>query len=223
VDSLVFRFRFNVLDTQQGTPKFTGNVRLGVDGDGDGNVDLFFGISTGQGQTPQIVFQNPDAGKLNVSPSTSGLGTSYGTIATTTSNFSIVQANDGSTYGTGNSNTANVDSFLTFSLPFSTFKTYLEAQLSGVTITLNSFVRFVAFTSTQGNAVNQDVYGLGPLSVTANGNIRFDQGGGFTNYYSASGKVIPEASTVAQVAAFLLSGLSVVLWRRKRSATSRSA
>ena len=219
VDSMVFRVRLNAVASA-----FTGNLRIGVDGNGDGAIDLFFGVSTGQGQTPEIVFQDPVAGKTNVSASTSGLDKAYGTIATTTSNYSYVQANDGSTFATGNgAGTANADMFLTFSLPFSTFKSALEARLSGVTITIDSLVRFLAFTSTQGNAVNQDVYGLGALSDTANANLRFDQGGGFTNYYSSSGAVIPEASTVVQGAMFLVSGLGVVLWRRRLALRRRSA
>lgn len=219
VDSMMFRVRLNAVASS-----FTGNLRIGVDGNGDGAIDLFFGVSTGQGQTPQIVFQDPSAGKTNVSPSTSGLDKVYGTIATTTSNYSYLQADDGSAFATGNgTGTANADMFLTFALPFSTFKSALEARLSGVTITVDSLLRFLAFTSTQGNAVNQDVYGLGTLSDTANANLRFDQGGGFTNYYSSTGAVIPEASTVVQGAAFLLSGLGVVLWRRRLALRDRSA
>lgn len=224
-DSLVFRFRLNELGAQQGTPKFTGNIRLGVDGDGDGNIDLYFGVSTGQAQTPQIVFQNPTgtATNANTSPSTSGLGTSYGTIATTASNYSYTEATDGSAYHTNKPNQPNPDAFLTFAISFNTFKTYLEAQLGGQTITMESFVRFVAFSSTQGNAVNQDVYGLGTLSNTANANLRFDQGGGFTNYYSPNGSVIPEASTAAQAAVFLLTGLSVAVRRRPWLTRGRAA
>ena len=218
VDTMVFRVRLNSVASS-----FTGNLRIGVDGNGDGAVDLFFGVSTGQGQTPEIVFQDPAAGKTNVSASTSGLSKAYGTIATTTANYSYVQADDGSTFATGNgAGTANADMFLTFALPFSTFKSALEARLSGVTITIDSLLRFLAFTSTQGNSVNQDVYGVGSLSDTAVANLRFDQGGGFTNYYSSTGAVIPEASTVVQGAAFLLSGLGVVAWRRKLALRDRS-
>lgn len=213
VDSMVFRVRLNLLGLQQGTPKFTGNIRFGIDGDRDGDIDLYFGVSTGQSQLPEISFQNPDAGKLNVSPSTSGLGTSYGTITTTTSNYSYSQVTDGSAYYTNKVTQPNTDAFLTFAVPFNTFKTYLESQLSGMTITLESYLRFLAFSSTQGNSVNQDVYGISGI-----GDVRYDQGGGFTNFYSANGSVIPEASTVAQAAAFLCSGLGVALWRRKRSA-----
>jgi len=210
----LFRFRLNVVTTQQGTPKFTGNLRLGVDGDGDGDIDMFFGVSTGtNGQFPSIDFQTPTTSALNVSPNTSGLGNNFGTIAGTSSNFSYVQATDGSLYASGSgAGTPDADAFLTIAVPFSSFKTFLESQLSGVTITLDSFVRFVAFSSTQGNTVNQDVYGITGIDT-----VRFDSGGGFTNYYSANGKVVPEASTVAQLGAFVLSGLGVVLWRRKRS------
>lgn len=220
VDSLVFRVRLNLLGLQQGTPKFTGNIRIGIDGDGDGSVDLYFGVSTGVGQVPEITFQNPTgtAVDANTSPNTSALGTDYGAIASTASNYYYSEVTDGSAYYTNKVGTPNTDAFLTFAISFSTFKTYLEAQLSGVTITLDSYLRFLAFSSTQGNAVNQDVYGINGI-----GTVRYDLGGGFTNYYSTSGKVIPEASTVAQAAAFVLSGLGVVLWRRKRAVRSRAA
>jgi hypothetical protein len=219
-DAMVFRFRLNDLGLQQGTPKFTGNIRIGVDGDGDGNVDLFFGVSTTQAQAAEIVFQNPTgtAVDANTSPSTSSLGTSYGNTAGTSANFSYTEVTDGSAYYTNKPAQPNTDAFLTFAISFSTFKTYLEAQLApGTVITLDSFLRFLAFSSTQGNAVNQDVYGLGSLSVTANADMRFDEGGGFTNYYSANGKVIPEPATVVQFSAFALSGLGVVCWRRRRA------
>lgn len=218
-DTMVFRMRLNVVGST-----FTGNARIGVDGDGDGSVDLYFGISTGSGQTPEVVFQNPTGTTTdaNTSPSTSGMGTSYGAIATTSTNYSYGQVTDGSTYGSGNNNAATPDAFLTFALPFSTFKSALESQLAvGTTITVDSLLRFVAFTSTQGNAVNQDIYGVGSYATYKD--VRFDQGGGFSNYYSSTGAVIPEASTVMQGAAFFLSGLGVVLWRRKLVLRDRSA
>lgn len=218
-DAMLFRFRLNALGLQQGTPKFTGNIRMGVDGDGDGSVDLFFGVSTTQAQTPEIVFQNPTgtAVNANTSPSTSALGTAYGTTAGNSANFSYTEVTDGSTYHTNKPNEPNTDAFLTFAISFSTFKTYLEAQLApGTVITLDSFVRFLAFSSTQGNSVNQDVYGLGPLSVSANDNLRFDQGGGFTNYYSANGKVIPEPETMVQFAVFASVGLGMACRRKRR-------
>jgi hypothetical protein len=217
VDSMVFRVRLNQYTTQQGAPRFTGNIRIGVDGDGDGNVDLYFGVSTGQGQNPQIVFQNPTgtAADANTSPSTSALGTAYGAIANTASNYNYSQVTDGSAYHTNKPSQPNTDAFLTFAIPFSTFKTYLQAQLApGTVITLDSMLRFLAFSSTQGNAVNQDVYGLGPLSEGTNDDIRYDSGGGFTNFYSATGQVIPEFSTAMQFGVLMLAGLAGG-WRRR--------
>lgn len=215
VDNLVFRVRLNLLGLNQGTPKFTGNIRFGVDGDGDGSVDLYFGVATGAGQVPEITFQDPTgtAPDANTSPNTSALGSNYGLIATTTSNYSYIEVTDGSTYHTNKVNQPNTDAFLTMAIPFSTFKTNLEAQLSGVTITLSSFLRFLAFSATNSNTVNQDVYGYNGIDTT-----RYDAGGGFTNFYSTDGKVIPEASTALQGLAFALSGLGVMLRRRKRPA-----
>lgn len=209
-DSLVFRVRLNLLTTQQGVPKFNGNIRIGVDGDGDGNVDLYFGVATGAGQTPEITFQNPTgtAPDANTSPNTSALDNRYGTIAASASNYDYSEVTDGSSYYTNKVNQPNTDAFLTFALPFSSFKTYLESQLSGVTITTSSFLRFVAFSATNYNTVNQDLYGSNGI-----GTVRYDQGGGFSNYYGVDGKVIPEASTFAQ---FAMLALGVFGWRRKR-------
>lgn len=221
-DSLVFRVRLNVLGTQQGTPRFTGNIRFGVDGDGDGDVDLYFGVSTAQAQVPIIQFQDPTgtAPNANTSPSTSALGTAYGTISTNASNYSYTEVTDGSNYHTNKPDQPNTDAFLTFALPFSTFKAYLEARLPGKTITLDSFLRFVAFSSTQGNAVNQDVYGLGSLA-DGNATVRYDEGGGFTNFYNGHGSVIPEMSTALQMAVFLMVGLGVSARRPKRANGAR--
>lgn len=221
VDSMLFRFRFNTLTTQQGNPSFTGNPRLGVDGDGDGDVDLYFGLATTQAQQPEIVFQNPDANATNLSPNTSGLSTMYGEMAGTASNYSYVGADDGSSYAANKVNTPTPDAMLTFAIPFSTFKTNLESQLTGVTITVDSFLRFVAFTSTQGNAVNQDVYGIGDLSTY--GDIRYDEGGGFSDYYSSSGQRIPEWSAWFQFGAMLIAAGVFRLWSRRKVRGQTSA
>ncbi len=229
VDSLVFRFRFNVLTTQQGQPKFTGNPRLGVDGDGDGDVDLYFGVSTGSGQNVTIDFQDPTGGAgTNISPSTSGLGNNYGTITGTASNYNYGQVTDGSAILSGSQqNQVTPDAFLTFAVPFSTFASYLGTN-TGLTITTSSALRWVAFTSTQGNAVNQDVYGIPKLGSTdpntgaSYADTRFDQGGGFSDYYFSDGRRFPEPATYAQMAVLLAAGLGLVHWRRRRAAATTS-
>lgn len=224
VNAMVFRFRLNLVASS-----FTGNIRLGVDGNEDGKVDLYFGISTGAGQVPEIVFQNPTgtAPDANTSPNTSALGTSYGAIATNSTNFSYIQAPDGSQYYTNKPTQPNPDMWLTFALPFSTLASTLGAQ-TGTTIDWsNSYLAFVAFSSTQGNAVNQDVYGIPNLTSTVDGtkkgtpwgDVTYSNGGGFTEYFSASGakKPVPEPATVWQLTAFLVAGLMAGRRRLRRA------
>ncbi len=223
-NTMVFRFRLNAVATS-----FTGNLRLGVDGTMDGKVDLYFGISTGQGQTPTIVFQNPTgtATDANTSPNTSALGTVYGSIATTTTNFSYIQAPDGSQYYTNKVAQPNPDMWLTFALPFSTFASVLGTQ-TGTTIDWNlTYLAYVAFSSTQGNAVNQDVYGIPKITSTNPttgaqwGDLAYDQGGGFTEYRSGSGRPVPEPATYLQLGALLGAGL-LLHRRRLRKQASRA-
>lgn len=218
-NAMVFRFRLNAVASS-----FTGNLRLGVDGNMDGKVDLYFGISTGQGQVPTIVFQNPTgtAVDANTSANTSALGTVYGSIATNTTNFSYFQAPDGSQYYTNKVNQPNPDMWLTFALPFSTFASVLGAQ-TGTTIDWDyTYLAYVAFSSTQGNAVNQDVYGIPKITSTNPttgaqwGDLAYSQGGGFSAYASGSGRPVPEPATYLQLGALLSVGLLLQQWRQRR-------
>lgn len=189
-------------------------------------MDLYFGISTGQGQVPVITFQNPTdtAPNANTSPNTSALGTAYGNIATSAYNFSYMQATDGSSYNL-NKPQGNADMWLTFALPFDVFATNLGAQTGATIDWTSSYLAFVAFSSTQGNAVNQDVYGIGkitdtnPATVQQWGDLAYADGGGFTEYYSASGgkKPIPEPASAVQVGMLLLGGAWLTYRRRRRS------
>ena len=210
-NALIFRFRFNAT-----AASWTGNVRLGVDGNNDGRVDLYFGVSSGAGQNPSIDFQNPTGTALNAntSPNTSALGNNYSTIAVNANDFSYFAAPDGSNYYTNKPAAGNADQWLTFAVPFSTFATNLGAR-TGTTINYDTtYLAFVAFTSTQGNAVNQDVYGIGAISTF--GGTRYDQGGGFTTYESGSGRPIPEPATYLQFAALLSAGVLAHRWRQRK-------
>lgn len=221
VDSLLFRFRFNVLTLQQGSPKFTGNPRIGVDGDGDGKIDLYFGISTGAGQAVSIDFQNPTgtAFDANTSPNTSALGNNYGTITGTALNYDYRQVTDGSAFLSGaQQNQVTPDAFLTFAVPFSNFATNLGAQIGQTVDVRFTYLRFVAFTSTQGNAVNQDVYGTTGILTT-----RYDQGGGFSDYYSSDGNYIPEPATYLQFGVLLMAGAGAAWWKSRRNRGSKIA
>jgi len=198
VEMMMFRFTFQEYRAQG----FQANLRLGIDADGDGAVDLYFGPST-SGNPQGIFFQDPTGG-LNVSPSTTSLTKDYGGINLVTTganaNFSYVD--------TG---VAGAAGELTFALPFETLASTLFAQ-TGIVITPESFVRFVAFTSTQSSSINRDIYGLdGGLSST----VRFDApGGGFSDYLDGSGNPVPELSSFVYAAGLLVAGIG--LHRRRR-------
>ena len=209
-NALIFRFRFNLQ-----AASWTGNVRLGVDGNNDGRVDLYFGVSSGAAQQPSIDFQNPTGTALdaNTSPNTSALGNNYSTIAVNANDYAYFAAPDGSNYYTNKPAQGNPDQWLTFAVPFSTFAANLGARTGTVIDYDWTYLAFVAFTSTQGNAVNQDVYGIGAISTF--GGTRYDQGGGFTTYESGSGRPIPEPATYLQFGALVAAGLLVRQLRRR--------
>ena len=179
----LIRVRLNVYDANLG---FTGNLRVGIDANLDGSVDLFYGVK-GYGSTNQrgIVFQNPtNTGiNFNVSPSTTALDSIYNRTAFTTTNYSYTAVNDSTN-----------DAYLTFAVPFIQINDALN--MLGQEITIDSYVRLIAFTSTQDNTINQDVYGTSGVT-----SIRFDEGGGFTearNFYGDI-PVVPEPSTYGAI------------------------
>ena len=179
VQNQIVRMQLNVFDSRG----FRGNLRLGIDADGDGDIDLFYGV-TNQGSSAGIFFQNPGTG-LNVSPSTTSLNPSYGQIALTATNYNYAV-----------SDTVSGDAMLTFAIPFSTVQANLAAN--GVQVTSSTFLRFIAFTATQENSINQDMYGVQGIS----GATRFDSfGGGFTEFQNFDGQtpVVPEPSTYGMI------------------------
>lgn len=166
------RFQFNVFDSKG----FRGNVRLGVDANYDGDIDLFYGVTvTGGNNNSGIFFQNPGTG-LNISPSTTSLLSSYGRVALTSDNYSYTV-----------SDVISDDSMLSFAVSFNSINSALNNL--GININEDSYLRYVAFTSTQDNSINQDLYG----STVVNTSIRFDEGV-FTEYSNFSGNIpiVPE-------------------------------
>lgn len=179
VQTQVLRFQMNTFD-----PKgFRGNLRIGIDATGDGAIDLFYGVST-SGSSAGIYFQNPGTG-LNVSPSTTTLGTNYGMIALTSTNYSYVQ-----------SDVVADDAMISFSVPFASINSALQGV--GIQADSSTFMRFIAFTATQSNSINQDMYGTSGI----NSAVRFDaEGGGFTEFQNFNGArpVVPEPSTYGAI------------------------
>ncbi|MFH1500259.1 MAG: hypothetical protein ABII82_20835 [Verrucomicrobiota bacterium] len=206
VDMVMFRFHFQDYRKQA---TFNGSIRLGMDADSDGDIDLFFGSHEGGGQNGSgISFQDPGTG-LNVSPSTTSLGGNYGTVALVSSG---ANANYGYTALTG---VTGVGAQVTFAISFQSIADALVAAgtAPGVTLTPESIVRFLAFTAQQtaANSINQDILGV---NGGYNSTVRFDApGGGFTDYIDSTGAPVPELGSFAYAAGFLFAGLGI---RRRR-------
>jgi hypothetical protein len=195
--TMIFRTYMQTLLTNKSGPSYSGYFRIGVDANGDGAADLYFGIDA-SGGSQGITYMNPAAGYDQTSPNTSNLSKAYGSVTTSATNFNYVS--DGAT-----------GARLTFATPFATLQSNLSAL--GITIDADTPLRYVAFTATNSNTVNQDVLGIGALSTF--GDTRYDAGL-FTDYYSASGvrHPVPEAATVAQT--LVLLGVPGIVWARRR-------
>lgn len=214
--TLMFRFNFDKYQSNG----FGGNLRVGVDANGDGAVDMFFGIKDSGGGGSQVVFQAPTvvSSTANTTPNNSALGNVITTgagagVATSATNYSYLDTG-GSAIGTVTYN----DSLLTFAVPFLTLQGALNtvANVVGsgnISITTATALRFVAFTATNTNTVTQDVLGLG--AIKTNGTTTFSSAG-FSDFYSADGVAhpLPEATTIAQTV--VLMGLPGYLWARRR-------
>jgi hypothetical protein len=173
---------------------YSGNLRIGIDGNRDGVVDLFLGPKlSGNAGSQGIVFQDA-TGAGNYSPSTTALGNPYGRIA-----FTAAQG-------------VTVNSAISFTVSTQTLKDAFAAL--GITLTDQSYMSFLAFTSTQANAINQDLYGPAGISNTT----RFDgPSGGFSDYYALDGSfaprpIIPEPWVYG--AGFMAFSLIFVGWSR---------
>lgn len=211
VDSVAFRFLENKIYTDnKGVPDFAGQASVGLDTTGDGAIDIVFTV-IGKNSNNGINYQAPGTG-ANVSPNTTSLGTPVLMSAFNATNFSYV-AVDSTNYPGWTQVGTDPDAMLTFSISFASLNAALNA-LGKPSITPSTLVRFIAFTSTQTNAINQDVYGSNGIS----GATRFDApGGGFTEYTDATGRPIPEPTTGVAVGVLLAAGLFVRHRRRSRA------
>lgn len=202
-DHVVFRTRMDKYDARG----FGGNWELGMDLDGNGSVDLVMKLSDKNGQT--LTFATPGIGANN-SPATTSWGSFVGSIALTSSTYNYQQATDGSAFG------GTADAFVTFGISFANLqnaiRTYAGPAFSNFVVNYTTRIAFIAFTSTQGNAINQDLYGT---SGNTTSTTTFASLGAATGPMDAYG-VVPEPATYAQLGALLLAG-GFVAWRRRRA------
>lgn len=201
-DSIAWRVRMNKYDTKG----FGGSLELGLDLDGDGAIELIMKMTDKSGQT--LTFATPGTGANN-SPSTTSWGTFAGSLALGASTYNYQQATDGSAFS------GTADAFVTFAISFANLqnavRTYAGTEFASYTLNYDTRISFIAFTSTQGNAINQDLFGTtGNLTSSST----FASLGAGTGPMNASG-IVPEPSTYAQVGVFLLAG-GWMTWRRVR-------
>jgi len=177
-------------------PGFTSFFGVGMDANADGAIDLFLGVDNASGGgTDQLGIFLPGGG-ANTSPNTTTIITTplvaYAENDPIYDNydFSTVTAIDPLEVNTDLDGGGNEDYYLTFVIPFDD----IVAQLGilGITFDENSTVQYVFGTSTQPNALNQDL--AGPNGGTTSG-LTWDQLGAISLEYSASGTPVPEPST----------------------------
>lgn len=241
VDVIAFRVIFNVYDPNIASGKFNGNpvnVRIGIDANFDGKLDIYMGPDFQSGTTG-VSFQLPGTG-ANTSPSTTTTSTIFypdsnaSTLGggTTPSfganNFSYLQltAANASTYYPGwttqpEGNGSNAEGMMSWAIPIADInKAIAEAAvanastnptLAGTTISATSLLLWVAFTATQNNSVNQDAYGLTKNEAQT---IRWDS---FTDYMDSFGRPVPEPATYGLS---LGAGLGAFLFLRRRPSSN---
>jgi hypothetical protein len=214
-EAIAFRMVMNkAYYDNKGNPVFGGLASIGLDSNNDGTIDIVFTV-VGKNQDKGINYQLPGTG-ANVSPSTTTLGSNVLLSTFNSSNFDYRLA-DNTIYPGWTQVTTDPDAVITFALSFTNINTALAAA-GKAPITSSTLLRFIAFTSTQGNSINQDVYGSNGIS----GAVRFDApGGGFTELTDATGRPIPEPATWLSLTALLGAGYGLKRLRESRAAGRR--
>jgi hypothetical protein len=212
-EAVAFRFQLDKVDNKT---EFSGNLRLGLDIEGDDDVDFFIGPKlSGNAASQGVVFQLAGAG-LNDAPNTTSLGDTTDIIAFTADNYNYAVQTDVTNLFGGDS-----DALLTFAVTFAQLNAYIASAWgtfanmdqtgSAPTLGTSSVFRFVAFTSTQSNAINQDLFGVDGIP-----SVRFSEGNGFSlPTYGDGTSAVPEPSTFFITG--ILLGLPWMVMSRRRS------
>jgi hypothetical protein len=217
-DSLLFRARMDKFDgaDQWGNG---GNLGIGMDVNGDGALDLIMMMSENSGnvnnRTRTLTWGDPGTG-ANTGPSTTSwtFPTQTPITLTTNTTYDVMQTTDGSMLN------ANPDMFLSFAVSFANLQAAVRAYTPFTTfdMTYDTRMSYIAFTSTQANSLNQDLFGVaGSTSST----LTWAELGSITGPANAFG-VVPEPATYAQVGMFVLAAGLVAYRRRKRAMSACS-
>jgi len=132
---------------------------IGIDANVDGALDAFLALNT-KTNPDEISIHSPGTG-LNNSPSTTtiGSGTTIAAVSSTNYNYRAVTTNDGGdSLDLTPSTSGDTDFYLSFVVPFQTVVNFLAGR--SITITDQSPLRYISATSTNANALNQDLGGV---------------------------------------------------------------
>lgn len=225
-------FAFRIVLNEYKTTGNLVNIRIGFDGNEDGVIDLFMGPSLQNNQTG-LVFQGTGTG-ANVSPSTTtltsafyptsaGVGNALPFSSTNFSNIELTPANIATYYpgwvSQNGKNPGDNDAIISFAIPLADINAALAQLGKDFTVWPETLLRWVAFTATQNNSINQDVYGL-PKIANNNGvgNTLYTS---FLPLMNAYGYPVPEPSSYGLLLGAGMGGL-LLLRRRPRSGVSRT-
>jgi hypothetical protein len=208
--TIAFRVR---LGADRNPPEFSHFFGVGLDADLDGALDLFLAVDN-SGNPDQLGIFDPGTG-LNTSPSTTTIdSTPLVSYAPDASNydFSPVDATiDPTATSFDIDNDGYNDYFLTALIPFQDVVDQLAAR--GITgFDEDSSVRYVMGTSTQPNALNQD---LGGPDGGTRSSTSWEALGAMSNVYTPSGIPVPEPGSFGLVA------LGLAFLARSRSPRGR--
>ena len=193
-------------------------IWIGIDGNSDGKIDLFAGALKGA----QIGFYKA-GDSANTSPNTTSIDdtVNYGEVAADPANFSFVRVANGVGGNDPDATNLNLDNDSGGSADhndyFVSFKLSLSALVAGMSAAgiadfdQNTPLRYIAASSTNPNALNQDLNGIDDKDPTFDPDASWIDLDGFTGTYTVAGAV-PEPST-----ALLASLASVLLCIRRRS------
>jgi hypothetical protein len=192
--NIAFRLRVGAEKNPAGFSRFAA---VGMDADGDGAIDIFIGVAnSGSGDRIEIYDSGPG---LNTSPDTTTIASVSPTAITyseTASNYAwnaIDASIEPGEIDFDLDNDGNTDHFLSWLVPFNDIVIHLS-NVFGIDIEEDSPVLYVVGTSTQDNALNQD---LGGPDGGTTSTETWEALGAVSDPVTPTGTIVPEPSSLA--------------------------